>query len=167
MLTTHTAKTSTRHRVYGLQPCCLSIASPQSLIPFCMLVAACLIGCGSRPRPLPATYPVHGKVTCKDGTPVTEGVVQFQPSASLSVATAGRIRSDGTYSLTTMRDGLLAEGALAGPNRVIVLIVDKSSRSRQDPWLQRARTSSTVFPTFYTVEPKDNEHNLVVEQTCH
>ena len=129
-----------------------------------LIAAACLAGCGSRPQPLPATYPVHGKVTYKDGAPVTDGLVQFQPSASLSVATTGNIQSDGTYSLTTMRDSLRAEGALAGPNRVIVLPVDKDRMGKQDPRLQQGGIPSTTFPTPYIVEPRDNEFNLTIER---
>jgi hypothetical protein len=90
-------------------------------------------------------------------------LVQFQPTASLSVATTGKIQSDGTYSLTTMRDRLRAEGALAGPNRVIVLPVDKDRRSKKDPRLQEA-IPSTTFPTPYIVEPRDNEFNLTIER---
>ena len=108
-------KISTICREHGLQRGGLSIPNRQSLIPFCMMVGACLIGCASPTQPIPTTYPVHGRVTYEDGTPVTDGLVQFHPDASLSVATTGKIQSDGTYSLTTMRDGLRAEGALPGP----------------------------------------------------
>jgi len=129
-----------------------------------LIGTACLAGCRSRPQPLPATYPVHGKVTYKDGTPVTDGLVQFQPKTSLSVATTGKIQSDGAYSLTTMRDSLRAAGALAGPNRVIVLPVDKNGKDKQDPRLQQGRVPSTTFPTPYIVEPRDNEYNLTIER---
>ena len=56
-------------------------------------------------------------MTYKDGTPVCEGFVQFHPEADTSVTTTGAIQSDGEYRLTTMRNGLHADGALVGPNR--------------------------------------------------
>lgn len=107
----------------------------------------CWLGCGHRPAPLPATYRVHGTVVYKDGTPVTRGLVQFQPQADASVTTTAAIGKDGAYSLTTMRDGLRAEGAVAGPNRVIVI-----------PF--------TTYPAPYVVKPCDNEFRLVVKRTA-
>ena len=157
-------KISTICREHGLQRGGLSIPNRQSLIPFCMMVGACLIGCASPTQPIPTTYPVHGRVTYEDGTPVTDGLVQFHPDASLSVATTGKIQSDGAYSLTTMRDGLRAEGALPGPNRAIVLVVNENGGSKLDPRLQQGRASSTTFPTPYIVEPKDNEINLTIQR---
>ena len=87
-------------------------------VSFAIAAMLCLAGCGRRSAPLPRTYPVHGKATYENGAPVTAGLVQFQPQSEPSVTTAGVIRNDGSYSLTTMRDGLRAEGAVAGPNRV-------------------------------------------------
>ncbi len=127
------------------------------LIGFLLIAAACLGGCGSRPRPLPKTYPVHGKVTYKDGTPLDNGVMRFHPEAEPSVTTAGTIQPDGTYRLATMRDNLRADGAVAGPNRVSV-------RCRKIMIEGVLVGTPTVYPAPYNVEPRDNEFNLTVER---
>jgi hypothetical protein len=116
-----------------------------------LVLVACLAGCGKRPAPLPTTYPVHGKATYRDGTPLAGGSVQFLPEADRSVTTNGEIGGDGTYRLTTMRDGLRAEGAVAGPNRVIVVTSPNT-------------VTPIILPAPYNVASRDNEFNLTVER---
>jgi hypothetical protein len=68
-------------------------------------------GCGGN-------YPVRGKVTYRDGTPVTKGIVVFeQIDAKPAVTARGDIQADGTYLLGTMKPG---DGAPAGKYRVLV-----------------------------------------------
>ena len=131
-----------------------------------LVLAVCLPGCGKRTAPLPTTYPVHGKVTYKDGKPVSGGTVQFQPQAEPSVTTAATIQSDGTYRLATMRDGLRADGAVAGPNRVTVILADNENNDRERgkaPMIQ-PMAFPTTYPTPYTVEPCNNKFDLTVER---
>jgi hypothetical protein len=131
-----------------------------------LIATACWVGCGKRPDPLPTTYPVHGKITYKDGTPARGGMVQFQPEAEPSVTTTGTIENDGTYSLTTKRNGLRAEGAVAGSNRVLLILAPAAA----DGGDQRSGNGATSqqnglflnYPTPSNVEPRDNEINLVV-----
>lgn len=129
-----------------------------------LLLAAtvCLTGCGKHPDFLPTTYPVHGKVTRQDGAPLHGGMIQFQSQAEPSVTTRGAIRDDGTYSLITMRDGLRAEGAVAGPNRVIVTPPDDLDVSRQSAGQQGSGSPPTIYPKPYNVEPCANEFNLIL-----
>jgi len=122
-----------------------------------LVLVACLVGCGKRPAALPATYPVHGKVTYPDGKSVTGGLVQFLPEADSSVTTNATICEDGTYSLTTMRDGLRAQGAVTGPNRVIVVASSSDNVNRRS-------ALPTIYPTPYDVQPSDNEFNLTAER---
>jgi hypothetical protein len=139
------------------------IPNPQSLIPW-LLLAACLTGCGKSAKPLPPTYPVHGKVTYKDGTVVHDGFVQFQPAANAWVTTTGAIQRDGTYRPATTCNRLHAEGAVAGPNRVTVVIPFATGRSGQKPVAAMSHPSEPyVFPKPYNIEPRDNELNLVVD----
>jgi hypothetical protein len=126
-----------------------------------LIAAACLVGCGKRSAPLPSTYPVHGKVVYKGGAPARGGMVQFQPEAEPSVTTTGTIQADGTYRLTTKRDGLQAEGAVAGPNRVLLILASAANGA--------AGQQGGVFlnyPVPSSVEPHDNEINLTVAQTA-
>jgi hypothetical protein len=122
-----------------------------------LALVICLAGCGKRPPPLPTTYPVHGRVTYQDGTPLCGGLVQFFPQADLSVTTNATIASDGTYSLTTMRNGLRAEGAGAGPNHVIVIAPPSTNANQKGVLL-------TVSPDPCNVEPRDNKFDLTVER---
>jgi hypothetical protein len=143
----------------------LSRIEKRGHIGFLLITAACLAGCGKSVKPMPATYPVHGKVIHKDGKPVTAGMVQFQPEADTSVTTTGTIQNDGTYRLTTIRDRVRAEGAVAGPNRVIVSpgAAADVTMSPNRNMKMAGRPVPTIYPTPYAVEPRDNEFNLNVE----
>ena len=117
-----------------------------------LLGALCVMGCRDQARPLPTTYPVHGTVTDGTGKPVTSGIVRFQPEAEPSVTTVAKIGEDGAYSLHTMRDGLRAEGAVAGPNRVILVVT-----------LPGVGMTSINYPKPYNVEAGENVINLAAE----
>ncbi len=87
------------------------------------LAALCLLpcaGCGSGSVPLAPIVPVKGKVTYK-GKPITEGTVRFEPEYG-RMAT-GKLQPDGTFVLTTLKDG---DGAAIGHHRVFITDVDKS-----------------------------------------
>jgi hypothetical protein len=62
-----------------------------------------------------ALIPVKGKVTYK-GQPVAKGRIKFAPDGYGRPA-YGRLQSDGTFSLTTDREG---DGVIVGPHRVTV-----------------------------------------------
>lgn len=74
----------------------------------CLLAA----GCG---RGHPETAVVRGKVSYKDKA-VPNGTITFIPKAGASAT--GEIRPDGTYTLTTFRQG---DGALLGEHTVIIV----------------------------------------------
>jgi hypothetical protein len=70
------------------------------------------VGCGSK------LYPVRGKVTFADGSPVSEGMVVFESmDMEPALAARGQIRADGTFELTTHHAG---DGAPAGKYRALV-----------------------------------------------
>src|SRR5262249_55555724 len=63
-------------------------------------------------------YPVHGKVTYPDGTPLAKGLVGFESATGTpSITARGDIRADGSYELSTFKPG---DGAPAGKYRVLV-----------------------------------------------
>jgi hypothetical protein len=64
---------------------------------------------------MPDVIPVKGKVTYK-GQPVTKGSIKFEPDGFGREA-HGQIQSDGTFVLTTLKEG---DGAVAGHHRVAV-----------------------------------------------
>jgi hypothetical protein len=82
----------------------------RGLTPALLLLTAA--GCG------PRLYPVRGKVTYPDGTPVTEGTVVFESQGGEKPRTSrGTIRADGGYELATHKPG---DGVPAGKYRALV-----------------------------------------------
>ncbi|MHB1559557.1 MAG: hypothetical protein ACYC61_19085 [Isosphaeraceae bacterium] len=85
-----------------------------------LLVVTCcaaLCGCGtSGGGKVPDLIPVKGKVTFK-GKPVSKGVVRFEPEG-VGREASGTIQPDGTFVLTTHKDG---DGAVAGHHRVSIV----------------------------------------------
>lgn len=76
------------------------------------LSLAWLAGCGGG---APPTYPVAGKVLFPDGSPVTHGIIEFNPENG-PVARA-RIGPDGGFVLRTGD----REGAVAGDHRIAII----------------------------------------------
>jgi hypothetical protein len=131
------------------------------------LAAICVVisvaGCSKAPPPLPPTHSVHGRVTYANGEPVVDGLVQFRSDRDRSVITSGVIRKDGTYSLVTSRDGLRADGAVAGPHNVLIIVTSKASGDPKSPMLA-VPPIMVPLPKTYNVETRDNEFKLVVGQ---
>ena len=75
--------------------------------------AIAIAGCGES---APTTYPVAGLVRFDDGQPVQTGHVEFHHAES-GISAKGRIGADGSFALTTFREG---DGAVAGVHRVTV-----------------------------------------------
>ena len=68
-------------------------------------------GCGSE-----TFFPVSGKVTYKDGKPVTAGLVIFEP-VSQKISARGEILSDGSFQLGTHSN---TDGAMEGEYKVLI-----------------------------------------------
>lgn len=84
------------------------------LLALVLLAGLSLAGCGGS-----NLYPAQGKVTFKDGTPLTAGWVVFESATPGAKAGArGNIQPDGTFQLSTFKEG---DGALEGPYRVAVM----------------------------------------------
>jgi hypothetical protein len=76
------------------------------------LLVAGAAGCGG------GLYPVSGKVTLNDGTPLTKGLVIFEGQEGDKKVTArGELQADGTYRLGTKRPG---DGAPPGKYQVLI-----------------------------------------------
>ena len=83
----------------------------RALLSLCLLALA---GCGS------GYYPVQGKVTLEDGTPLTRGMVVFESVDGTQMA-RGTIGADGTYQLSTGSPG---DGVKPGRYRALVSALD-------------------------------------------
>jgi hypothetical protein len=64
---------------------------------------------------------VKGKVTYK-GKPLTSGMIHFEPDGGFGRPATGKLQSDGSYALTTLKDG---DGVVAGSHQVTVGGFDK------------------------------------------
>jgi hypothetical protein len=79
------------------------------------ILLICCAGCGSGSGALPSLIAVKGKVTFK-GQPLTKGTIRFEPDGYGRMAT-GKIQPDGTFVLSTLKDG---DGVVAGLHKVSV-----------------------------------------------
>lgn len=78
-----------------------------------------------------ATAPVEGKVLC-NGTPITSGVVYFQPLGEAGQVIAGKpaggvVGADGRFLLSTYDEG---DGAVIGRHRVSWQAEDENAGNR-------------------------------------
>jgi hypothetical protein len=81
-------------------------------------------GCGAKGSgTLPDLLPVKGKVTFK-GQPLTTGTIRFEPDDFGRPAT-GKLQSDGTFVLTTLKEG---DGVVSGHHRVSITSPDIKSK---------------------------------------
>ena len=127
---------------------CIGRVVPATLL---LLIAA---GCGRY-------YPVHGKVTYRDGTPVTKGIVVFESKDTDKAVTArGDIQTDGTYQLGTQKPG---DGAPAGLYRVLVTPRMENPDAPEDNIDRRFADFKTSGLEF-EVKPGTNEYPIQVSK---
>jgi hypothetical protein len=88
------------------------------------MLCGCAGGCGaSGSGTLPELIPVKGKVTFK-GKPVAIGTIRFEPD-DYGRPAAGKLQSDGTFVLTTLKEG---DGVVPGHHRVSITNFDIKSK---------------------------------------
>lgn len=125
-----------------------------------LVVPVLLIGCSNNGQ-----YPVHGRVTYEDGSPLTEGIVVGEMSEGESrVMARGNVESDGSFSWGTKKPG---DGAKPGKYRVVVLARTVGEREASqgklpdvDPKFSNPKTSGIDFE----VQPGKNELNIKVSK---
>ena len=84
-----------------------------------LLLAAFITAVGCNRGPFP-TYEAEGRVTFSDGTALERGWVEFESIEHQPPLTArGEIQSDGTFFLTTFKQG---DGAIEGRHRAVVVV---------------------------------------------
>jgi hypothetical protein len=85
-----------------------------------LLAAALLVLSGCNSDRL-KTAVVRGKVTC-NGKPVPNGTISFVPASG--PAATGEIQPDGSFTLTTYRNG---DGAVLGQHTVVIVAMEDMS----------------------------------------
>jgi len=107
------------------------------------------LGCGSK------LAPVTGQVVFPDKTPLTSGVVIFDPADGNPYAAQGQIQRDGKFKLGTTRPG---EGAHPGKYKVSIESYDDTQLF--DARFGNAKTSGLEF----TVVPGSNDFTITLEK---
>jgi hypothetical protein len=122
------------------------------------LVAAS--GCGGR-----KVYPVQGRVIFPDGTPLTGGLVVFEPvEPAADVSARGHIQADGTFRLGTYGHD---DGAIAGRHRALVvppLPAKLDERNPPPPPIHARFRSFDTSQLEFLVTPGPNEFTIKVER---
>src|SRR5262249_38317401 len=108
-------------------------------------------GCGGGPT----LYPVSGKVSYKDGKPVTAGLGIFEP-AGQKISARGEIQSDGSFQLGTYKNN---DGALEGEYKVLIAPppLPEEGKPRR-PAIHAKYQSLESTPLKFTVTP-DRDKN--------
>jgi hypothetical protein len=124
------------------------------------LVLTLALGCGGK-----RTYQVVGRVTFKDGTPLTGGQVVFEPvDKEATVGARGQVQPDGTFRMGTYRDD---DGVIEGRHKVLVVpplprILDERRPAPPiiHPRFQKFETSGLE----YTVTRDNKDYAIVVDR---
>lgn len=121
-----------------------------------MTAVIAVAGCG-RPAYQLDTAPVHGTVTL-DGKPLPSGYVVV-PTTHGRMA-SGKIRPDGTFVLTTYKDG---DGAQIGTHPVIVNEVppDEFSTVPRDQRVRIPKRYTAAGTSGLQIEVKPDEENVL------
>lgn len=103
-----------------------------------------ITGCGDEK----GTYPVEGRVIYPDGTPVTDGTVEFETmSGRKAITAASEIAPDGSFSLGTFAP---KDGALPGKHRVAVIADYQIGTEMERPGLIPPPTIDDKYRSFKT-----------------
>jgi hypothetical protein len=106
---------------------------------------AAAVGCGGDPT----VYPVRGKVTWEGKPMAGGGSISFVPLTSMKgKAAGGFIAEDGTYTLTTHREG---DGSMAGEFRVVVTQQTEKEPQRTEDG--KAAAKGTSLPAADRIPP--------------
>src|SRR5262245_45613884 len=114
-------------------------------------------GCGSQ-----TLFPVSGKVTYKDGKPVTAGLVIFEPVVQKPSA-RGEIQADGSFQLGTHQDN---EGAVEGEYKVLIApppLPEEGKRLRSPIHPKYQNLESTPLKFTVTRDRDKNTFHIEVE----
>jgi hypothetical protein len=96
-----------------------------------------LSGCGT-----PNFYPVRGKVILKGIGPLTDGEVRFRPDANRDLIATGKIKKDGTFSLSTPSQG---DGVLEGTCKAAVVVAPRKGKLVIDKRFEDFDTADLQF----------------------
>src|SRR5262245_16379945 len=115
----------------------------------CALLTAVLVGgCGKSAPPMPETVPVQGRVTFTKGGSVKDlydrdGAIEFQSVEKPEWFAYGVIEENGSFTVSTVKEGTGVAGAIPGKHRVR-LNLDTAARKLVAPQFLSFETSNVV-----------------------
>jgi hypothetical protein len=122
-----------------------------------LALLAGVAGCGSD------RYPVTGRVTYEDGSPLTEGnVIGHSGEGATSVTVQGNVRPDGTFEWGTDKPG---DGAKPGKYRVAVVprgLGDAEMAAGMLPAVESKYSDPDTSGIEFEVKAGRNELNITV-----
>lgn len=116
-----------------------------------------LAGCGK-----PTLFPVQGTVVHRDGSPVTEGLVIFEPIEH-HVSARGEIRRDGSFILGTYGTD---DGAMLGTYKVLLApppLPEEGKRRRPNIHPKYQSLESTPLTFTVTTDRAKNQCRIVID----
>lgn len=126
------------------------------LVPLLALLA---VGCAS------GRYPVSGRVTYEDGSPVESGTVIGETTVDgRPVSVQGNIEKDGSFEWGFARAG---DGAPPGPYKVLVVpraLGDAELAAGMRPAVSGKYTKFESSGLTFEVKPQKNEFNITVSR---
>jgi hypothetical protein len=148
-------KTTACH-AHGLAWACVVRWTGAGILAALLAVTA---GCSS------GRYPVSGRVTYEDGSPVSEGtVIGLMEEGSTSVSVQGRIEADGRFSWGTDRPG---DGAKPGKYLVAVIprgLGDEETAQGKLPAVASKFSNPQTSGIEFEVKAGRNELNITVSK---
>ena len=120
-----------------------------------------MAGCGEKASDIGLkTVPVQGKVIVTKGGEVKtlfdrQGLIAFESVEQPGVRAVGEIQEDGSFTLSTVKDGVSAPGAVEGTHRVRLDLDDSAARFIAPQFLDFQKSGITVrVPSEQPVEVK-------------
>src|SRR5687767_259479 len=114
-------------------------------------------GCGT------GRYPVIGRATYENGTPLTEGnVIGYLEDGEASITVQGPVKRDGSFTWGTDRPG---EGVKPGKYRVAVIpraLGDAERAAGKLPAVDEKYSNPNTSGIEFEVKPQKNELNITV-----
>lgn len=116
-----------QHSALPCSPQAVGRPSLPTVTLWCMVLAACLVGCGRNDRPLLAKA---GGLVMFQGKPLPAGRVSFVPDSSRGTkgrAATGIIQPDGRFTLQSYAPG---DGVIVGFHRVAIESLEESASAK-------------------------------------
>jgi hypothetical protein len=107
-----------------------------------------MLGCSGRPAG-PPTVEVKGKLVITQGANISslynrEGAIEFESVEQPGTKAYGELQHDGSFTLTTHKDGVYKNGVVEGNHRVRLLLDEQAAQFVHPQFLEFATSPLTA-----------------------